>query len=47
VDIPISLIYKKVGSSVQEMFDYLSGRDSEEEIPLKTFETEELHEIEN
>lgn len=47
VDIPLSSIYKKVGESIQEMFDYLPGRDVKEDIPLKTFEIEELSDIEN
>lgn len=47
VDIPLAIIYKQVGESIQNVFDYLPGRDVEEEIPLKTFETEELKEVEH
>ena len=45
-DIPISSIFKKVGESVQEMFDYVPGMDVEEEVPIKTFELDELTEVE-
>jgi len=47
VDIPISIIFKKVGESVQKLFDYIPGRDVEEEIPLLTFEKEEFTEFED
>jgi len=46
VDIPVSIIFKKVGESVQKMFDYIPGRDVDEDIPLITFEKEEFAEIE-
>ena len=47
VDIPISIIFKKIGESVQKLFDYIPGRDVEEEIPLLTFEKEEFTEFED
>ena len=46
VDIPVAIIFKKVGESVQKMFDYIPGKDLEEEIPLITFKQEEFAEIE-
>jgi formate dehydrogenase subunit beta len=46
VDIPVSLIFKKVGESVQDMFKYIPGKDADEAIPLVTFEKEEFSEIE-
>jgi len=46
VDIPVSIIFKKVGESVQKLFDYVPGRDLEEEIPFLTFEKEEFAEVE-
>ncbi len=46
VDIPVAVIFKKVGESVQNMFDYVAGKDVEEEIPLVTFKQEEFVEIE-
>jgi formate dehydrogenase subunit beta len=46
VDIPLSIIFKKVGESVQKMFDYTPGKNVEEEIPLVTFKQEEFVEVE-
>ena len=45
VDIPVSTIFSKVGASVQTLFDYLPGRDVTEELPLRTFEEEELTQV--
>ena len=47
VDIPISSIFWKVGKGVQEVFDYVPGRDVEEAIPIATFEEDELCEVED
>jgi len=47
VDIPVSMIFKKVGESVQKMFDYIPGKNLEEKIPLITFEKEEFNEYED
>ena len=46
VNIPLSIIFKKIGESVQKMFDYIPGRDVKELLPLATFEKEELTEFE-
>ncbi len=46
VDIPVARIFKKVGEASQEVFGYVPGRDAEEEIPIKTFVEDELHEVE-
>jgi len=46
VDIPVGSIFKMVGEASQEVFDYIPGRDPEEEIPIKTFVEDELHEVE-
>jgi len=46
VDIPVAMIFKKVGESVQKMFDYIPGKDAEEDIPLVTFKEEEFAEVE-
>ena len=46
VDIPVAQIFKKLGESVQKMFDYTAGKDIEEPLPLVTFEKEEFAEIE-
>ena len=46
VDIPLSIIFKKIGESVQCMFEYIPGKSIKEKIPLTTFKEEELTEIE-
>ncbi len=46
VDIPVARIFKKVGEAAQEVFEYVPGRDPKEEIPIKTFVEDELHEVE-
>ena len=46
VDIPVAVIFKKVGESVQNMFKYIPGKDLDEAIPLITFEKEEFSDIE-
>jgi formate dehydrogenase subunit beta len=46
VDIPLSIIFKKVGESIQQIFEYIPGKNIEEKIPLLTYEEEEFTEIE-
>jgi len=46
VDIPLSIIFKKVSESVQKIFEYIPGKNLEEQLPLVTFEKEEFAEIE-
>ena len=46
-DIPVASIFTKAGESVQKMFDYLPGRDIEEDLPFTTFEEQELTEVED
>jgi hypothetical protein len=46
VDIPIGQIFKKVGEAAQGIFEYVPGRDPAEEIPIRTFVEDELHEVE-
>ncbi len=45
VDIPVASIFTRLAGSVQGMFDYVAGRDVEEEVPTSTFQTEELEDI--
>jgi formate dehydrogenase subunit beta len=47
MDIPLSTIFRKVGEDVQGVFEYLPGKDIEEEIPIKTFELDEYTEVED
>jgi formate dehydrogenase subunit beta len=44
-DIPVSNIFRLVGSKVQKVFDYVPGRSLEEELPLATFKEDELVEV--
>ena len=46
-DIPVAMVFKKVSESVQKMFDYIPGKDVEEEIPLITFKKDEFAEYES
>jgi formate dehydrogenase subunit beta len=47
VNIPISILFKKVSESIQDMFDYIPGRDPDEKLPVCTFEVEEFREVED
>jgi formate dehydrogenase subunit beta len=42
VDIPLWAVAIKTAGSVQESFDYLAGRDLEEELPVTAFKPEEF-----
>ena len=44
-DLPLTAIFRAVGSRVQALFDYQAGRSLEEELPLTTFKEEELVEL--
>ena len=44
-DIPVSDIFRLVGHQVQKTFDYVPGRNLDEELPLTTFKEEELPDI--
>jgi formate dehydrogenase subunit beta len=46
VDIPIAVIFKRVSESIQDMFNYVPGKDLEEKLPLITFEKDEFTEYE-
>ena len=46
VDIPLSIIFKKVGESIQQMFEYIPGKNIEEDIPLVSYKQEEFPEVE-
>jgi formate dehydrogenase subunit beta len=45
-NIPVATIFDKTSQSVQEIFDYLPGKDPTEPIPLTTFQREELSYVE-
>ena len=42
VNIPLWAVALKTGESVQESFDYLPGRDLEEELPITAFKPDEF-----
>ena len=44
-DIPLSTLFSKVAASAQALFEYQPGREVTEEIPLRTFEQEELVQV--
>jgi formate dehydrogenase subunit beta len=43
-DLPLALIFRSVGQRVQDLFDYLPGRNVEEELPVATFKEDEFPE---
>jgi formate dehydrogenase subunit beta len=45
VYIPVATLFAKVGGEAQELFEYVPGKDAEEELPLKRFEEDELVEV--
>ncbi len=47
MSIPVAQIFSMVADETQGLFDYVSGRDIEEPIPLVTYKEEELHEVED
>jgi formate dehydrogenase subunit beta len=46
-DIPVANIFRKAGKAVQDVFEYIPGKDLEESIPVTTFEEEELRNVED
>ncbi|MDY7040541.1 MAG: 4Fe-4S dicluster domain-containing protein [Chloroflexota bacterium] len=44
-EIPVGTIFRAVGEKVQALFDYVPGRNLEEELPLATFREDELTEL--
>ena len=47
VSIPVGQIFSMVADETQSLFDYVSGRDAKEPLPLITYQKEELHEVED
>jgi formate dehydrogenase subunit beta len=41
-DLPVARVFRAVGEKVQDIFEYVPGRDPEEEIPISTFREKEL-----
>ena len=45
VNIPVATIFSKVGDALAEEFEYVAGRDAEEELPLGTYKADEYSDI--
>jgi len=45
VDIPVSVFFSTVGSSLEKAFDYVPGRDVEEAVPSGAYKEQEFVEI--
>ena len=46
VGIPVSIVFKKVGESLQRTFDYVPGKDVGQPLPVSAFEVEEFMDVE-
>ncbi|MFH1351223.1 MAG: Coenzyme F420 hydrogenase/dehydrogenase, beta subunit C-terminal domain [Pseudomonadota bacterium] len=44
-DIPLGRLFPFIGSKIQKIFEYVPGRNPDEELPMATFKEEELKEI--
>jgi formate dehydrogenase subunit beta len=44
-ELPVGTVFRAIGQRVQEVFEYLPGRDAEEPLPLITFKADEWTEI--
>jgi len=44
-ELPVGLVFRDIGQSVQEVFDYVPGRSVEEPLPLVTFREDEWMEV--
>ena len=47
MSIPVAQIFSMIADETQGLFDYVSGRNIEEPIPLVTYQEEELHQMED
>ena len=47
VSIPVAQIFSMIADQTQGVFDYVAGRSIEEPLPLKTYQEDELHEVED
>jgi formate dehydrogenase subunit beta len=47
MSIPVAQIFSMVADETQGLFEYVAGRSSDEPLPLKTYEEDELHEVED
>ena len=47
MSIPVAQVFSMIADETQGLFDYVSGRDLDEPIPLVAYKEEELHEMED
>ena len=47
MSIPVAQIFSMIADETQGLFDYVAGRSLEEPLPLKTYEEDEFHEVED
>jgi len=47
MSIPVAQIFSMIADETQGLFDYVSGRNIEEPIPLITYKEDELHDVED
>jgi formate dehydrogenase subunit beta len=47
MSIPVAQIFSMIADETQGSFDYVSGRDPNESLPLIAYKEEELHEVED
>ncbi len=47
MSIPVAQIFSMIADETQGLFDYVSGRNLEEPLPLITYKEEELHDVED
>ena len=47
MSIPVAQIFSMIADETQDLFDYVSGRNLEEPLPLVTYKEGELHEVED
>ena len=44
-ELPVGNVFRAIGQRIQDVFDYMPGRDVEEPLPLITFKADEWNEI--
>jgi formate dehydrogenase subunit beta len=47
MSIPVAQIFSMIADETQGLFEYVAGRSLEEPLPLKTYEEDELHQVED
>jgi formate dehydrogenase subunit beta len=47
VSIPVAQVFSMIADETQGIFKYVAGRTIDEPLPLKTYEEDELHEVED